>query len=123
MKNLIIACCLLFAAGAGAQTKKTTVATKTVTKTEVVTPKLSNAEKAKQNMADLNAFTSIPAEKQAAITELFNTKYKMMDQAGDSAERKQTVSDIIARKLEASLDAMTYEKIKGNTALFKKLTN
>jgi hypothetical protein len=124
MKNLIIAFSLFFAVGASAQAKKAVTSTKTVTKTTVaVAPQLSNLEKAQKDMAALNAFTPISAEKQAMFTELFTTKYKMMDQAGDSAERKQTVSDIIARKIEASIDAMTYEKIKSNTVLFKKLTN
>ncbi|OYU81628.1 MAG: hypothetical protein CFE23_03920 [Flavobacterium sp. BFFFF1] len=122
MKNLIIAFSLLFAVGVSAQSKTTIIPNSAAGKTTVAAPK-SNVEKAKQNTADLNAFTPLSTEKQAIFTELFTTKYRMMTDAGDSAERKQIVSGIIAKKLEATLDGPTFEKVKNNTALFQKLIN
>ncbi|AWA28734.1 hypothetical protein HYN48_00755 [Flavobacterium magnum] len=124
MKNLIIALSLFFAVGASAQAKKPLTSAKVPSKATVAAaPTMTNLEKAKKNTAELNAFTPLSMERQAVFTELFTTKYKMMADAGDSADRKQIVSQIIARKLEASLDGETFEKVKSNEALFKSLTN
>ncbi|AWI24537.1 hypothetical protein [Flavobacterium pallidum] len=124
MKNLIIAFSLFFAVGASAQAKKQLTPAKATPKAAVVAaPKLTNLEKAQKNVADLNAFIPLSAEKQATFTELFTTKYKMLEGAGDSADRKQIISYQIARKIEASIDAESFEKIKSNETLFQKLTN
>jgi hypothetical protein len=124
MKNLIIAFSLFFAFGANAQAKKATT-TKTAVKTEVVKAKLTNAEAAQKNLNDLNAFTPLSTNLQNNLLELFNTKYKMLAEGGTglSPERKQYIGEIIAHKLEASLDGPTFEKVKNNTALFQSLIN
>ena len=123
MKNLIIALSLFFALGANAQAKKakaTVVPAKTIS-TPAVAPKLSNEAAAKKNIQDLNAFVTLTPEKQASLTELFVTKQRMMTDAGDSADRKKIVSEIIERKLEATLDGPTFTKVKANTALYQSL--
>ena len=125
MKNLIIALSLFFALGANAQAKKakaTITPVKTTTATTVAAaPKLTGEAAAKKNIQDLTAFVTLTPEKQASLTELFKTKQRMMTDAGDSAERKQVVSEIIGRKLEATLDSETFAKVKGNNTLYQSL--
>jgi hypothetical protein len=123
MKNLITAVCLLFALAANAQTKKINP-TKQTTEAPVLKEKISNEAAAKKNVTDLNNFTPLTPERQAVFQELFTTKFKMLNDNGDlSSERKAYVSQIIARKIEASLDAPTFEKVKANTTLFSSLIN
>ena len=120
MKNLLLALSLFFAVGINAQTKKNVV------KAQVVSVKISDAEKAKKNVSDLNAFTPIEIGTQNILLELFTTKYKMFAEGGSeglSPERKSIVSSVIERKLEATLDGVIFEKIKSNTVLFKSLVN
>ncbi|MDI1257283.1 MAG: hypothetical protein PSV16_14410 [Flavobacterium sp.] len=122
MKNLIIALSLFFALGANAQAKKAIVTpVKTPAPAVVAAPKLSNEAAAKKNIQDLTAFVTLKTETQASLTELFKTKQRMMTEAGDSAERKQIVSEIISRKLEATLEADTFAKVKANTTLYQSL--
>src|SRR6187402_334114 len=123
MKNLIIALSLFFALGANAQAKKAKASVapaKTITAPVATAPKLSNEEAAKKNIQDLTAFVTLTPEKQASLTELFKTKQRMMTEAG-TAERKQIVSEIISRKLEATLDGDTFTKVNSNTALYQSL--
>lgn len=124
MKNLIIALSLFFALGANAQAKKakaTVTPVKTSAPAVVAAPKLSNEAAAKKNIQDLTAFVTLKPETQASLTELFKTKQRMMTDAGASEERKQIVSEIISRKLEATLEADTFAKVKANTALYQSL--
>ncbi|MGK4567135.1 hypothetical protein [Flavobacterium sp. 3HN19-14] len=122
MKNLIIALSLFFALGANAQAKKakaTAAPAKAIPAT--VAPKLTGEAAAKKNIQDLAAFVTLTPEKQASLTELFVTKQRMMTEAGASAERKEVVSEIIGRKLEATLDGETFAKVKANTTLYQSL--
>ena len=124
MKNLILALSLVFALGANAQTKKT-VPVK-APKTVVAAPKvkISDEDAAKKNLADLNSFTTLTPEKQAVFLELFNTKFRMLHKNGElTPERKTYVSQVISRKIEGSLDAQTFEKVKANTTLYQSLIN
>lgn len=118
MKNLIIALSLFFALGANAQTKKAAV------KKQVVTEKVSNEAAAQKNITALAAFTPLKPEMQNMLLELFTTKFRMLNDGTEvTLERKNYVSEVVTRKLEATLDAATFEKIKANKALFQSLTN
>ena len=122
MKNLIIALSLLFAVSASAQAKKAAPAK--AVKTEVVKAKLSNEEAARKNVQDLNAYAPINEVQQTNLQMLFTTKYKWLNENGElSAERKAYIADIIGKKLEATLQGPTYEKVKANTALYNSLVN
>jgi len=123
MKNLIIALSLFFALGANAQAKKTAPAKPAAAK-PVVASRIPNDEAAKKNVADLSNFITLTDERKAVFQELFTTKYRMLLNNGElSAERKVYVSQIIERKIEASLDAETFQKVKANTVLFQSLIN
>ena len=122
MKKLIIVFSVFFALGATAQTNKVAVK-KASSPAVVATQKVSPEVAAKKNIAELDAFTPITAEMKPILLELFTTKYTMLSDTELSAERKSYIAEMISRKLEATLDNSTFEKIKSNAELFKKLTN
>ena len=123
MKNLIVALGLFFGLAGTAQIKKI-VQNKPAVNNKTVASTLSNADAAKKNLADLNAFTPLKPEMKAVLLELFTTKYRMLNESGSlSEERKTIVAQTIAHKLEATLDGTTFEKIKSNATLFKSLVN
>ena len=122
MRNLIIVLSVFFAFSASAQTKKVGVI-KAPASTVVSTQKTSPEVAAKKNIADLIAFTPITDEMKPILLELFTTKYKIISDAELSVERKSYIAEMISRKLEATLDNATFEKIKSNAVLFKNLTN
>lgn len=124
MKNLIIALSLFFALGANAQTKKVAPAKPAATATPIVKTRPANDEAAKKNVEDLSKVITLTDERKAVFQELFTTKYRMLYNNGElSAERKAYVSQIIEKKIEASLDAESFQKVKANTALFQSLVN
>lgn len=123
MKNLIVALGLFFGLAGTAQIKKA-MQNKPVAENKVVAVATSNVDAAKKNVADLNAFTPLKPEMKAVLLELFTTKYRMLNDSGSlSEERKTIVAQTIDRKLEATLDGATYEKVKSNAKLFKSLVN
>lgn len=72
----------------------------------------------------MSNFIPLTDERKAVFQELFTTKYRMLLNNGElSAERKATISQVIERKIEASLDAETFQKVKSNTVLFESLVN
>lgn len=121
MKNLIIALSLFFAIGAVAQTKKSS---KTAIKKVEVQKELPSPEVgALKNITDLEKFTPLKPEMKVMLQELFKTKYYMLKDAGDSAERKGIVSKSIEAKLQSTVDGATFNKIKANKVLFESLVN
>lgn len=123
MKNLIVALGLFFGLAGTAQIKKV-VQNKPTAQNQVVAETASYTEVAKKNVADLNAFTPLKPEMKAVLLELFTTKYKMLNDSGSlSNERKIIIAQTIERKLEATLDGATFQKVKANTKLLSSLVN
>ncbi len=119
MKKLILAGILLitFSFSATAQSKK---ANTTPVKSEMtlMTPEFA----AQKNVTDLTAFVGVNPEMKAILLELFSTKYRMFS-SDTSEQNKSYVATIITKKLEATLDAATYKKVRENETLFQSLIN
>lgn len=123
MKNLIVALGLFFGLAGTAQIKKV-VQNKPTAQNQVVAETASYTDAAKKNVADLNAFTPLKPEMKAVLLELFTTKHKMLNDSGSlSNERKIIIAQTIERKLEATLDGATFQKVKANTKLLSSLVN
>ncbi len=120
MKNLFLSISFLLTVGVTAQNKKATVQ-KPLAMSEVQAGVVSNEAASKRNMAALTSFVSISPEIQVQLAELFTTKYRMLSEVSNSDERKKYIADIIAAKLEASLDGNLLSKIKSNAALYQSL--
>ncbi len=120
MKKIIFTLSILMSIGSSAQMKKVTVQ-KTGTASEVTTTAVSNEMAAKLNMNALTKFVTISPEMQSQLLELFTTKYRMLAEVANSDERKKYIADIIAAKLEGSLDGNLLSKIKSNTSLYQSL--
>lgn len=120
MKNLFLSISLLLTFGVAAQNKKT-ILQKPLATTEQQNSVVSNEAASKKNIAALTSFVSISPEIQAQLAELFTTKHRMLAEVANSEERKKYIADIIAAKLEASLDANLLAKIKTNAALYQSL--
>lgn len=120
MKNLFLSISFLLTVGVTAQNKKATVQ-KPLAMAEVQAGVVSNEAASKRNMAALTSFVSISPEIQVQLAELFTTKYRMLSEVSNSDERKKYIADIIAAKLEASLDGNLLSKIKSNAALYQSL--
>ena len=119
MKKIIAAGILVlaFSVSATAQNKKETV-TKEKSEIVLMTPEVA----AQKNITDLTSFVSMTSEMKAMLTSLFTTKYKMI--AAEQTEQNKTyVANIITKKLEATLDAATYKKVRENETLFQSLIN
>jgi hypothetical protein len=122
MKNFILAISIIvFSLNSNAQVKKAVVTKSSTSATIVNDNKAVNEVKAQKNIADLKSFTPLTDEMSSILLGLFKTKFKMLDEAGSTIERRQVVNQIIERKLEATLDGATFEKIKSNAPLFKSL--
>ena len=76
-----------------------------------------------KNINDVIKFVPLNPATREMLQELFITKYYMLKDAGDSAERKSIVTQSITSKLQSSLDAATFNKIKSNKVLFESLVN
>ena len=123
MKNLIIAVSLFFAICSSAQAvKKAPQKVKYQAGTAKWTPS-SPEEGGLSNIISLEQFIPLKPEMKAMLQELFTTKYRMLSEVGDSAERKSIVSQAIAEKLQSTVDPQTFEKIKSNKALYTTLIN
>lgn len=120
MKNLFLSISFLLTVGVTAQNKKATVQ-KPLAMAEVQAGVVSNEAASKRNMAALTSFVSISPEIQVQLAELFTTKYRMLSEVSNSDERKKYIADIIAAKLEASLDGNLLSKIKSNAVLYQSL--
>lgn len=120
MKNLFLSISFLLTVGVTAQNKKATVQ-KPLAMSEVQAGVVSNEAASKRNMAALTSFVSISPEIQVQLAELFTTKYRMLSEVSNSDERKKYIADIIAAKLEASLDGNLLSKIKSNAVLYQSL--
>jgi hypothetical protein len=119
MKKLIVAGILVvsFSLSATAQSKKVNT-TPVKSEMTLMTPEFA----AQKNVTDLTAFVSVNPEMKAILLELFSTKYRMF--SSDSSEQnKSFVSQVISKKLEATLDAATYKKVRENETLFQSLIN
>lgn len=116
MKNIFVALTLFFALGASAQVKKTTVK-------ETPVKEVTAIEAGQKDFDALNAFISVKESAKANLVKLFETKHREMKTVATlSEERKTILSQYIAGRLEMLLGAEDYAKVKGNTALFTKLT-
>lgn len=109
---------LAFGLNANAQQKK---ATKTVAKQE--TSKELTVEQAAKN--DLAKFTSV-------VTGLTDTQkqdfynlfeYKHRETKGMSADRKDSMAQVIEAKLKASLEPAQIEKLEKNPAVLREITH
>lgn len=121
MKNLIVALSLFFVIGAVAQTKKPlkTPIKKIEVQKAPETPEIG----ALKNISDLEQFMPLKPEMREMLQQLFQTKYYMLKDAGDSAERKSIVAQSITAKLQSTVDNATFNKIKANKVLFESLIN
>lgn len=117
MKKLIVALALVAAAGVSAQTKTAAVQPATVQATGSV------ETKAQKNIDELNAFVKLDENNKGALKQLFVKKHKLLAELEgvDAPERKEYISGIIDKKLEATLDGETYAKVKANTTLYNSL--
>jgi hypothetical protein len=75
-----------------------------------------------KNISDLSSVITVSPEMKSILTGLFLTKFRMLS-SNPSAENKKYVSEIIERKLEATLDGPSFKKIRENETLFKSLVN
>ena len=118
MKNLIIALALFCVAGVNAQTTKDAAAKTTV---QTVSDKEQSAQ---SDVAALASFMTITSEQKELFLGLFRTKHDLYRESGElSDERKQIVANNISRKMESLMTSSEFDKLKSNTALFKKLVN
>lgn len=121
MKKLLVAVAFFAVAGASAQTKA--AQPKAVTTQSAVAVSAHDA-KAQKNVDDLAALVTLTPQQKSDMKQLFITKFRMLTENGElSSERKEYISTVIGRKLQASFDADTFAKIKANTALFQSLTH
>ncbi len=127
MKKIFLVFTILFAfsINCNAQTQKAVVQKNNVNLTQnVVEEKLSFEAKAQKNIAELSSFLSMTPEMTLTLTQLFTTKFKMLEKVeGLAIERRQYINTIIERKLESTLDSNSFEKIKSNKQLFKNLVD
>lgn len=121
MKKLIVALALFAAFGVSAQSKPA----KTQGALLETPAQDSNEAKAAKNVADLGAAITLNADQKAIFQELFTTKYRMLNESGQelSQARKEHVASLIDKKLEATLDGNSYEKVKANKTLHYNLTH
>ena len=117
MKQIITAGVLVlaFSFSASAQNKKTN-SVPVKSEMSLMTPEVA----VQKNVNDLTAFVSVTPETKAMLLELFSTKYRMFS-ADSSEQNKSYVSQVIARKLEATLEPATFKKLRENDALFQSL--
>lgn len=121
MKNIFIALALFFALGASAQVKKAAV--KQTPAQQAPSKELTPLEAAQKDYEALNAFVAIKESAKGNLIKLFETKHRdAKTTASLSNERKTALSEYLAARLEMYLGAEEYAKLKGNTALFAKLT-
>lgn len=76
-----------------------------------------------KNITDLEKFMPLQPESKAMLQELFTTKFRMLQEAGSSIERRNIVSQAIESKLQSSVDGVTFNKIKANKVLFESLVH
>lgn len=122
MKNIFVALALFFALGASAQVKKTTA--KKASTTQTTTKEVSPLEAAQKDFEALNSFIKIEESKKPNLVKLFETKHRETKTVASlSEERKSTLSQYIAGRLEMLLGSDDFAKLKGNATLFAKLIN
>lgn len=77
---------------------------------------------AKKDSKDVVALLELGDKEQIDFFNLFYYKYDEQSKTS-SDERKKVISNIITKKLEASLTADKFDKLKKNTALFERVIN
>lgn len=77
---------------------------------------------AKKDSKDVVSFLELGDKDQVDFYNLFYYKYDEQSRTS-SEERKKVLSNIITKKLEASLTPDKFEKLKKNTALFERVIN
>jgi len=121
MKNIFVALALFFALGASAQVKKAPV--KQASASKAPAKELTTLEAGQKDFDALNAFVTVEESSKANLVKLFESKHRdLRSSATLSEERKTVLSSYIAARLEEFLGAEKFAKVKGNAALFSKLT-
>lgn len=77
---------------------------------------------AKKEAVEMREFLGLSAGQQDDFSRLLQMKHEVLNDQQATEERKKEMSRIVGLKIEASLDADQLAKLKGNTALWKKLT-
>jgi hypothetical protein len=81
-------------------------------------------KKVESNVSELASVIELTEQQKEMFRELFTTKLRMLNDAtGASEERKTIIYQTIARKIEASLPADQFEKLKANKEVFHNITH
>ncbi len=81
-------------------------------------------KKVENNVTELASVIELTEQQKESFRELFTTKYRMLNDAtGASEERKTIIYQSIARKIEASIPADQFEKLKANKEVFHNITH
>ena len=121
MKNIFVALALFFALGASAQVKKTPVKQTSAKKAQA--KELTTLEAAQKDYEALTAFVTVDESAKANLVKLFESKHRDLRSSATLSEERQTILlSYVTARLEEFLGAEKFAKVKGNTALFSKLT-
>ena len=77
---------------------------------------------AKKDSKDVVTLLELGDKEQIDFFNLFYYKYDEQSKTS-SDERKKVIANIISKKLEASLTADKFDKLKKNTALYERVIN
>ncbi|OYQ43177.1 hypothetical protein [Flavobacterium aurantiibacter] len=120
MKNFLVVGILFFSLVSFAQ--KTTQAT--LTSPQTTKSAGIDVKKVESNLEELSTVLTLTEQQRESFKELFTTKYRLLNEAtGGSEERKEIIYQTIARKIEASIPADQFEKLKANKEVFHNITH
>ncbi|WP_159780663.1 hypothetical protein [Flavobacterium sp. 9AF] len=77
---------------------------------------------AKKDSKDVVTLLQLGDKEEIDFFNLFYYKYDEQSKTS-SDERKKVIANVITKKLEASLTAENFDKLKRNTALFERVIN
>lgn len=121
MKYLLFVGCFLLSLSGFSQKSKVATTPQTL-QTETVSKK--DLDPVEKNIMELSSVLELTDQQKAMFRELFTTKNRMLkDATGASEERKTIIYETIARKIEASIPADQFEKLKANKEVFHSITH